>query len=292
MTILQNFDFYFPIRLWRSSESYWRFEAPLLGDAHEYRFPTYFWDPWMSTDDPDYEKMKDFWEIETIFWAFNPNYALSLNRGFVMVQVLQQYSFPHPSQACDVFLTPLTVFRNTIIFERSFGFGAYAFSVIDTNLLYIHVDSEKKRLLKVVFCQENECPYSQEYNFLPSFQSKSVPFYDIRTSNLNYFFYVFREKPRGQYFRLSTEGICLPSESKHDFMSFHDCMLKSISEQGLRTNIYTQSGKPSLQSIMYTYPPPVHIVPSSMLLLSIILFLCFSVYILLLQYQQYITRQK
>jgi hypothetical protein len=254
MVLVQNFDVYFPVQRWVSSAHGVRFQPPLLGYKQEYRFNEVFW------PSHEHERMKTVWALETVFWAINPKYYLYANRGMMTVRVRQDTAFPFASIEADVFTDPLSVYKTLDIFENSFSFCAYSYPVRGTHLLYMHTRSSDDALLYTEYCSEKEgCPpVASGYHFLPNKANKDVSCYDLRVSNINLFLYVFPERPRGEYFRLTTEGLCVPSSAEGDFPSFFDCMTRGVQSRMLPSNLFTGSTNPALQTVMNTFPRNDH----------------------------------
>lgn len=250
MVLVQNFDVYFPVQMWVSGHGDVRFQPPLLGYKQEYRFHDVFW------SNQEHDRMKSLWKLQKTFWAINPKYFLYANRGMMTVRVHQDTAFPFASIEADVFTDPLSVYKNLDIFENSFSFCAYSYPVKGTRLLYMHTRSSDDALLYTEFCSEKEgCrPVAPGYHFLPNKPNKDVSCYDLRVSNINLFLYVFPERPSGEYFRLTTEGLCVPSSVESDFPSFFDCMTRGVQGRMLPSNLFTGSTNPALQTVMNTFP--------------------------------------
>ena len=249
MVLVQNFNVYFPVQMWVSGNGAVRFQPPLLGYKQAYRFDDVFW------PSHEHDRMSTLWKLHKTFWAINPKYFLYANRGMMTLRIRQDTAFPFASIEADVFTDPLSVYKNLEIFEHSFSFCAYSYPVKGTRLLYMHTKSSNDALLYAAFCSEKDgCPVLPGYRFLPHQTNKDVSCYDLRVSNINLFLYVFPEHPSGRYFRLTTEGLCVPSSAESDFPSFFDCMTHGVQSRVLPNNLFTGSTNPALQTVMNTFP--------------------------------------
>ena len=263
--MLQNFDIYFPVQLWISRDDNsnngspmqqkYRLQPPLLGTKDEYRFHARFWDDLSNITDAEKQRLETNWKLHTTLWGFNGKYSPSLNRGFVTVAVLNNNTaYPLETEQVSVFRNGNSFYSSWETFTNSFGFTVYSYPVPGTRLLYVHNDQSTLRMIRLVFCDKDECPTLPEYPFLPNQDNKRVSCYDLFWNNLNLFFYVFPEKPRGQFFRLTETGFCVPSENSGDNKSMLECIQASVSMRLLPSNVFTGSSQPELQQVMYTYP--------------------------------------
>lgn len=282
MVPVQNYDIYFPVQVWASSDgSTFRFQPPLLGFRDEYRFSPRFWDSLEVTAE-EAVRMETTWTLTTTFWAFNPKYALYLNRGMTTMVILQNTSFPFQSLTAYPFRSSLAVFGTMDIFLHSFGFGVYNYAVPGTSLLYLRLVLFRLEIEKVLLCPNHECPVLPDYNFLPNrHNNDTVSSSDILTHDTNFFLFVFPSRPTGQYFRLTSQGLCVPSDRPKDFNCFYDCMRHGAESRVVPTNIYTGSTIPELQQVMYSFPTDPHVNrPYAMLWLPLTLFLLVSIVVL------------
>lgn len=248
--MLQNFDIYFPVQLWKSrAGNYWRLQPPLLGFKDEYRFS-----PRFGTMSP--EEFDDAWVLETTLWTMNPKYYLYLNRGFACVVVRQNnIRFPFESEKVSIFRSAQYLYSSIDEFKNSFAFCVYAYPIPGTRLLYIKNSAlGTNPIMTLVFCAGGECPVEPGLLFLPNDENKQVSCYDIVSNNYNLFLYVFPERPLGKFFRLTSTGVCVPSTREEDFPTFYDCMRKSVEDRVLPVNTFLGSTVPELQQVMYTYP--------------------------------------
>lgn len=264
--MLQNFDVYFPVQLWISRDaSHYRLQPPLLGFKDEYRFSPRFWDDVSGASllgTEDHEKLEAYWTLHTTLWGFNGKYSPSLNRGFATVAVLNNNAtFPLETEKVSVFRNGSSFYSSWEAYTNSFGFAVYSYPVPGTRLLYVHNDRTTLRILFLVLCGKDGCPTLPDYRFLPNQDNKSVSCYDIAWDNFNLFFYVFPEKPRGPFFRLTETGLCVPSEHETDHKSMLECIHASAGMRVLPKNIFTGSPLSEMQQVMYTYPLPSTTLP-------------------------------
>ena len=260
MTVLQNFDVYFPVQLWVSvfqEKKKYRFVAPLLGFPHEYRFHPHFWDA-LSLSPSEKADMEKYWTLQATIWAFHPKYYLYLNRGFATVAINNENQhFPFSTFKISVFRNASTFYSSSKAFKDSFAFVVYSYPVPGTRLLYVHNNSDLDQSTLQIVLFENEgtsLSTEQEPNFLPRPANKNISCYDIQWDNYNFFFYVFLEKPSGQYFRLTSTALCVPSQEEKDHKSMLECIQKSVEQRVLPGNTFFGSPLTELQQVMYTYP--------------------------------------
>lgn len=252
----QNFNVYFPIQLWVSRDAtQYRLEPPLLGFKDEYRFHPHFWDA-LSIPDQDKEKLESYWMLKETLWGWNGKYSPSFHRGFATVAVLQKNDeYPFPTAKISIFRNGNVFYSSLDVYNNSFGFMAYTYPVPGTRLFYVQNNSSDEKILEITYCRDEKgCPPSSNNFFLPNHANKNVSCYDIIWDNYNLFLYLFPEKPRGQYFRLTSTGLCVPSEKETDHPSMLECMKQSAGMRVLPKNIGTGSPLSELQQVMYTYP--------------------------------------
>ena len=258
--LLQNFDIYFPVQLWESRDgTRYRLEPPLLGYKDEYRWNPYFWPSTVSDD--THRELEAYWKLRATVWGFNSKYSPSLNRGFVVLAVQNTMKqFPYATEKISVFRNSYAFYSSDDVYHNSFGVATYAYPLPGTRLLYIQNDSRDQRPLKIVLCNDSnnndkeECPDVPELAFLPRHANKRISCYDIVWDNFNLFLYVFPELPRGQFFRLTPTGLCVPSEKETDHKSMLECIQHSAAMRVLPNNISTGSPLAELQQVMYSYP--------------------------------------
>jgi hypothetical protein len=256
MVVTQNYDIYFPIQLWTFHDgTKYRFQPPLLGYTDEYRFLPFFWDD-LSLSSQHVAELQSQWTLRHTFWAYNPKYHLSMNRGMNTVLILQNNKeFPYASQQVKAYRDDTSIFENMETYANSFGFCVYTYPVPTTSLLYVQVQLFTTEIIKVVLCDGKTCPVLSRYAFLPNAtNNETVPCTEILVHDTNVFWYVFSKRPSGHYFRLTSQQLCVPSDDPRDFPSFFDCMRQGVSSRVNPSNIFTGSTIPELQQVMYTFP--------------------------------------
>lgn len=254
---LQNYNVYFPIQLWESRTGSYRLQPPRLGQRDSYLFLPVFWQNMRITDPHRKEELTDQWSIKTTFWAGNPKYHYLFNRGFVTLTMVQNPVFPFETRKIEILNSPVTLFQDEIDWQNIFGFSAYTVPVPTTVLLYVNND-ERSQTLVLRYCEDRTkgCAPDPLYPFLPSLSTKNLSCYELFNQKNAIYLYVFPNEPRGQYFRLTSENICVPSTSPRDFWCLSDCVKASVAPRFNTNDITIQSSPDALQTAMYTYPKP------------------------------------
>lgn len=248
-----NFSLFFPIQIWETlpdamdGSKRFRLEPPMVGTDRDFQFLPHF-----IQNYPGQTQYESQWVYKTTFWAFSPKQNTFLNRGMDFCFVTQEEKAPFATFSITPIYSNLNYSVKQQISSRHFGFGFYTYSIPGTTLLFISESDKTKEMKDIVFCTkeaENDA-YNDKYNFLPLEKNRNLPFYEIRYFNTHYFMYVFRELPKGIYWKPNRENICIPSEDPDDFKTAQDCILEYSDKIQIRYK-YLQSSNNILKEILY-----------------------------------------
>jgi len=280
-----NFDIFFPVQIWQyNSNKYdnlYRLEAPSTQYTTDtsYRFLPHFLDHYVVHDDDTNEmnedmfhKVKQKWILKETIWVINPKYIDSFAYGYQSFFVVQNNKTPFHTLV--IYSERETLPNHTGInqdyrFNFQFGYLLYAASNHLTTLLYIRLSRDKQPIDIVLGNKYKETKLigKRNYNFLPYQENKNVPFYDIQLLDINYFLYVFLDRPKGNYWKLTDTLLCLPTtetSGKTIFTTSFDCFQEAWKKRNKHVkDVFLQDPLVYLDFIMQNQNPNTTTSPQS-----------------------------
>ena len=226
-SIIKNSDYkyFIEIDLWRMKN----------GDSYLYRFAhaneSPFWSSFKISQEEEIKLAKK-WNRYQRFTAFSSTYQALLGRGYFVVYVSNNTSFPYESQNIAEFPA---LASNLKLETKSVGnkllFLVSLYQLPKMEMLYIGslIHKGTAKILEVFVWNKalQESGEKDHYTFLPCEKNKNVPWYEVYASPFkNDIFYVFTETPKNPYWKINSEGIILPSEDSKDSKTLYDILSK------------------------------------------------------------------
>jgi len=245
-----NLSIYFPIQLWiyeNNNEKKYRLQPPKYDTITTFDFYNHFMENYPKKLNI-YPELQTKWKLKTTFWGINPKYINYVRRGFFFVLISQNDVYPFES--FKIISTPLEISDQ----KESFLLGHYKYPIRGTTLLFISSYIHNSKIRDILLISEDKQENDENYNFLPLKKNKNIPFYNTFHYDVSNFMFVFRQKPKGIFWKANQENICIPSSDPNDYKTIIDCAFNN-NDKIYPRNIFLESNNDPLFSILNPSKP-------------------------------------